>query len=960
MELNEIYDQLLASSNYKNQQKLLHKSFHDLNPQDVDTLAERLKEQVVQLLLSDTQAAIKLSDLILYLAELSKSDLHRALGLRAKAQAVMLGEGEYQQALDLYDEAIEIYQNLGDQVGEARVNVTRIWALANLGFYDQAVEEAENAISILKERSYWRSLATLQNNLATIHNRAGKSKLALDMHTEAREAFIQLGEEGEQSLASSELNRAWDFYELAQYENSIQANQKALTWAKKFEQSTVIARANHNMGVTYLRLGRNNEALHLFERAREIHLSNEQPHEAALCELSSLDCLSELRRFDDILRICQDIIPLFTDKGMRLEAAEAIQSQALALSKLNLYREAIDALQKSRRIFIEDGNKLWITLTDLETAALLHSLGDFDGCLTASQKCIADFEELNHRVEATIARLVAARAACELGQNELADHLSQEARKVADEREIPFLIYQSNKVLGQLALQQGNIPDALSHYDDSISALEKLSGNVMTEFHAEFLEDKQSVFDAAVDLCIQTNQVELSLTYAERAKSRALLKILAFRPDLGIQAQDKKDEPLVAEITDLRLERERLLNYANEHKFDLEIEQHQEQIAKVEKTVTALWHKLLVRNAAYARQASLWQVQVEDARPYLDDGVLLLEYYLIGEDLVVFLVSHAEEVRCHRLSAVRSRVERYLQLFNLNLRAVTQSASTNTVELIANAQALLKQLNQLLIEPLSVDLAEYKQLIIVPHGFLHYLPFHALYDGKSYLIERYPISYLPGSSFLHYYRKMSTSNKGILAVGHSYQGRIPNAVLEADKIAHIFQADPLLEEEATLERLQALVADKQMLHLACHGEFHADNPLFSGLALDNGWLTTLDVFNLRLNASLVTLSACETGRSVVSGGDELLGIMRAFFAAGAATLLLSHWAVEDRSTLLLIENFYHHLMAGKTKVEALQLAQKHLLAYHEGSDALDQNEPRHYSHPYSWAPFFLTGDYGGL
>ena len=77
----------------------------------------------------------------------------------------------------------------------------------------------------------------------------------------------------------------------------------------------------------------------------------------------------------------------------------------------------------------------------------------------------------------------------------------------------------------------------------------------------------------------------------------------------------------------------------------------------------------------------------------------------------------------------------------------------------------------------------------------------------------------------------------------------------------------------------------RVLHLATHADFRPDNPLFSGLALADGWLTTLDIFNLRLDASLVTLSACQTGRSVIGGGDELLGLMRSFLAAGAASLV---------------------------------------------------------------------------
>jgi CHAT domain-containing protein len=140
-----------------------------------------------------------------------------------------------------------------------------------------------------------------------------------------------------------------------------------------------------------------------------------------------------------------------------------------------------------------------------------------------------------------------------------------------------------------------------------------------------------------------------------------------------------------------------------------------------------------------------------------------------------------------------------------------------------------------------------------------------------------------------------------------------------------------------------------MIHLACHGDFHPDNPLFSGLALQDGWLTTLEIFNWRLSASLVTLSACQTGRGVVGGGDDLAGLMRAFLSAGARTLVLSQWAVADQATALLMRNFYRALASGEEKPSALRRAMLDLLH----GDPLNQ-------HPYFWAPFFLVGDGGRL
>ncbi|NJM41381.1 MAG: CHAT domain-containing protein, partial [Anaerolineae bacterium] len=181
-------------------------------------------------------------------------------------------------------------------------------------------------------------------------------------------------------------------------------------------------------------------------------------------------------------------------------------------------------------------------------------------------------------------------------------------------------------------------------------------------------------------------------------------------------------------------------------------------------------------------------------------------------------------------------------------------------------------------------LAEHPHWVVVPHGPLHYLPFHALYDKQSatYLTEQRQISYTPSASVLKYCQQKPLPLKGggqwanpiggvglssIATFGHSYQGRLPLAVTEAEHVAQIMGngagGAAYVEEAANLPNLKAAAEHCTVLHLATHGDFRADNPLFSGLAFADGMLTTLDVFGLRLRASLVTLSACQTGRNVL-------------------------------------------------------------------------------------------------
>jgi CHAT domain-containing protein len=144
-----------------------------------------------------------------------------------------------------------------------------------------------------------------------------------------------------------------------------------------------------------------------------------------------------------------------------------------------------------------------------------------------------------------------------------------------------------------------------------------------------------------------------------------------------------------------------------------------------------------------------------------------------------------------------------------------------------------------------------------------------------------------------------------------------------------------------LEAFNNLAPNCDILHFACHGQFRADNPMFSSLKLHDGWLTAADVMQLNLKDALVTLSACESGRGTVLLGDEVIGLPRAFLGAGAASVVVSLWLVQDETTVTLMTHWYRQLRERMGRSAALRAAQQ----------ALRETYP----HPYYWAPFVLIG-----
>jgi CHAT domain-containing protein len=217
-----------------------------------------------------------------------------------------------------------------------------------------------------------------------------------------------------------------------------------------------------------------------------------------------------------------------------------------------------------------------------------------------------------------------------------------------------------------------------------------------------------------------------------------------------------------------------------------------------------------------------------------------------------------------------------------------------------------------------------------------------LYDGNSYVIERREVCCVPSASVLHHCLSMPRrplQRAALLGVSDERNPRVHDEILA---LAPLFpESVTLLDGQATSASLHEYSATADVLHLACHGRFRPDNPMFSSLQLSDGWLTVRDAYRLNLSCELVTLSACETGVSALAPGDEWIGLARSFFAAGTPSLLVSQWTVDDDATARLMVDFYAHLRAGAGPAEALRHAQCQLL----------EEKP----HPYFWAPFVILG-----
>lgn len=939
------------------QETYLAEHLPQFQPTQLDEIAARLKEQADGFMRTDLSRCLHVAGLLQLMARQTGNPAYQALALRAEGNAYTIGQGNYQQGIACYDAAAEIYGRLQQIREQAWSQNGKIYALANLGKYEEALAVGQWAAQVFRELQEWLPLAEITVNLAIIYGRLSQDTTALALLDEARALYQRAGPDGASRLPVVEMNRAILLRNLGRFGESIDTHLALLETYDSQGKVVDAARARQNLAMTYFILGRYNEALALLAIAGEAFAADGRFRHAMLVELFTSDCLLQLRRFPEALAKCHQARQLFSKLGTPYEIGKCLLQEAHAFLGLDRFAEARATLQEARALFAQEGNRPALADTDLTIAQVMLQQQELPAALRLAQGAADIFRQHDLPLGEARACLLAARIAFSLEHYAEAQSYTTLALAIAQTHHLPTLIYQGQQIQGELAARQNRLNEALAAWLAGIEALERLYSSLMLEYRANFAEDKNRLYENVVTLYLDRDEATNGLHFAERAKSRALRDLLAYRLDLRIVARSAADQPLVDRLLALRAERDRLYRrwHTGEEAGQREDPAAQlsaqqnigQRVLELEQQITAAWHKLLVHNAAYAQDAAiwqpptLWQPSTSGATAELDPETLLLEFFSLDGQVVVFLVTQ-EGVEGVKLPATMAQVQQLLQRLWLNLRAVPQGPPAYQAALVRNAQAVLQQLYQLLIQPIRTRLVGWRRLLVVPHGPLHYLPVHALYDGAAYLLQQFEISYLPAASVLPYCRQTSPADNGLLAVGYSGNGRLPQAPQEAQSIAQIWPGVTLLEEGATLANLRHLASDYRLLHLATHGEFRPDNPLFSGLALADGWLTTLDIFNLRLQASLVTLSACQTGRSLVGGGDELLGLMRAFLAAGTSSLVATFWPVEDTLTEDLMGHFYASLATGAGKGAALRQAQ---LAY------LDR-------HPYFWAPFFLVGDTG--
>lgn len=487
----------------------------------------------------------------------------------------------------------------------------------------------------------------------------------------------------------------------------------------------------------------------------------------------------------------------------------------------------------------------------------------------------------------------------------------------------------------RIAERDGQNALAIDLYRQSIAVIEQQRLSIATEANKiGFVGDKQAVYGRLVDSLLRAGRVEETFDVVERAKGRALVDLLARKEATSTPVFSTRRAG--AAVT-------RLQSASRDAVAQVSLDMARAGAEPAAGTRTAasplatLVGELQASDPELASLVSVSSVPVAEIQRRLLPGEVLVQYYVFGTRLYTLVVSAAAvDVRTASADGLEEQVRR----FRASIESTTEPV-----------QAQAAALHERLLGPVRDRLGD-GGLLIVPHGPLHYLPFAALHDGQGWLVQRRPLRYLPSASVLRFLREPATAGlPQMLVLGNPDLGDarydLPSAAVEAEAVARMSPGSRLfVGKAASEEAFKSHAASHRIVHVASHGEFNAAQALQSRLLLapsggHDGSLTVAELYELQLDADLVTLSACETGLGKVLSGDDVLGLTRGFLYAGSRNVVASQWQVDDAATAELMQRFYGHLRAGTPKREALRLAQ------------VETSRGR--PHPFFWAAFFLTG-----
>lgn len=826
-------------------------------------------------------------------------------------------EDRYPAAGACFQRALARALHTADAPAEAESRRGLGRTLYRQGYLKEAEEELETARTLFEAAGNALGAARTRSHLGSVALQAGERARARALYDEARAALETLGPAAEADLALVLYNLVYletdeqtlrrladDGLRLAR-----RAGDRATEGRFVQMQGDEAAQAGDYAGARVL----HQRALRLFEASRSRSLTARvlvSASRLALAQGDAAEALGLSRRALVIQRATGDA------RGQAL----SLDYLAIASGRLGRHRQALGYLAEASRLARQRGDDGLVDILAVRTAEAHLRMGAYARAVASVR---AGLRPSLDPANAPDAYDLLARALLGLARD--AEALSAAERAVALAREKALPLFGPLETRARARERTGDVPGALADVREAIDVVERTRARLVpTDFLKQgFGERHQALFARAIDLQARSGLPEEALATAEQARARAFQDLLATRAaGADGDAQDSSRHATAPSVAEIAASAQRLGS-----------------------TVVSYW--------VGAEATLVWTLD--------GAGVLHVVRVPVGADRIARLVSAAS-------AGPRASIER-------------GAASAVPPAEIAPAAAR-RTLYRLLVAPIEPWLPAADGLLtIVPHGPLFRLSFAALRDRHGrYLVERYAMHYVPAAGVLRFSadarRRASAEPRHALLVADpsplppapAALRPLPAARHEVDAVRTALgtEATRLVARAASEPEVVARLADSTTVHLATHGLVDDDRSLDSFVALGrtgpsaatDGRLTAAEVYDLRLRADLVFLSACRSGRGRVTG-DGILGLTRAFLSAGAATVVATLWDVADEPAAQLVPRFYDGLAREGSKSRALRRAQLALIGRLRAGRVRVRSaagELRLDEDPALWAAFVVVGE----
>jgi len=915
--------------------------------------------------------------------------------------------GEIQKALEYYSQSLPLTRAVGDRGSEATTltNIGSVYLV--LGENQKGLEYYSQSLPLSRALGDRTREAVILNNIGQVYSALGDNQKALEYYSQSLPLSRAVGDRKQE--ANTLTNIGGVYSALGDNQKALEYYSQSLPLSRAVGDRGGEATTLTNIGNIYSALGEKQKAREYYSQSLSLRRAVGDRGGEATTLNNIGQVYSELGEQQKALEYYSQSLSLSRAVGDRRGEAPTLSNLGAVYSELGEQQKALEYYSQSLSLKRALGDRRGEATTLNNMGAVYSQLGEQQKALEYYSQSLLLLRTVGDRSREGRTLSNMGQVYSELGEQQKGlEYYSQSlplTRAVGDRVSEAFTLYR----IAAAKRVQGNLTEALTDIESSLKIIESLRTKIASpELRTSYFATVQDYYQFYIDLLMQLHKTNPKSGYdtkafeaSERSRARSLLELLQeANADIrqGVAPELLQQErSLQQQLDALEKQRVEVLNRPNPtpaQQAELE-KQRQTLIAQYQDIQTQI-RTTSPRYAALTQPQPLTLAQIQ--QQILDENTILLQYSLGIERSYLWVLTKTS-ITSYELPKA-AEIETTARKFRDAVTAPTSRDSPNQVAQANDA------ISQMILQPVAAQLGQ-KRLLIVGDGVLNYLPFAALSlpvkSGENRnppLIVDHEIVLLPSASTLGILRQNYNDRQppnrtlAILAdpVFSANDERVKNSSSATTQQA-VESANPGLsrsrgDNNGQFDRLkftrqeaqiiQALVpansitqsfdfaasraaatgsnlSQYKIIHFATHGLANSAHPELSGIILSlidekgnplNGFLRLTDIFNLKLAADLVVLSACQTGMGQIVQGEGMVGLTRGFMYAGAQRVVVSLWTVDDEGTATLMSSFYQGMLQkGLTPAAALRAAQLEML------------KQENWKSPYYWAAFTLQGEW---